>query len=145
MIFPCINNQFIEFKIITVDIPARYRKGHDCWVDVFLFVCSTDKIWSAIDPAIEVPEYYGMIDWFRQLSQNEDVKYEGELSFMEPNLYFQLINSFDSEFKEIDIYIGGELNPSEDDYKIIRMRVNNEELLMISQGLDEEIKKFIKR
>lgn len=146
MVFKGINNQSIELNIINYQYPDLIDEPHDCnWLIVSVKVQSNFGNWEATDPALETFDFEKMIEWFDNLSNNIEPKYD-ELIFTEPSFLLFLENSWEEEIKKIKIELDLELRIkgfSPECY--VDIHANNEELKQISMDLRNELSKFPKR
>ena len=151
MRFECINEQYVELKIIGYEYPKITDDpfGYDSnWLMVYINAKSAKKHWEAVDPAFLSFELKELIDWLNYLSENRmaEEKYGEDKScrFCEPCLAFKLMNNYDSKIKKIKIIFGAEFHPQknmERDYSITFM-ATNERLKYYANELEYELQKY---
>lgn len=144
MRFDCVDNQFVE-----VGFPNWEFDRYSEWILVTVHAKSVNEEWSAIDLALELSDLLYCSQWFKQVSQNESPPYGGGLSFIEPCIWFELMNSHDSQLKEIDLILGAELYPDwdwdDENYIRFRFQATNEKLHSIAVEFQNEYDDFIKK
>lgn len=154
MLFQCMDNQSVGIELLEYQFSQRNNGLGDShepekWIIISVSVKSNVGNWNAKDPSLEIDDIPIISDWFKTLSQNRPVKYEGNLSFTEPCLEFQLLNSFDSPIKRIKIKIGGELYPKWDwekyNYAEIIFEADNQQLIRLAHELFQNYTDFLKR
>ena len=146
MVFNGINNQKIELNIINYQYPdyidELYDQFDSNWLIVNIKVLSNFGIWEATDPALLTRDFQQMINWFDNLSKNNEPN-TTELIFTEPSFLLFLENSHDDMFKKIRIQFEMEFKfKGYDQDCFIEIHANNEELARISNELRKELSKF---
>ena len=153
MIFKGIENQSVEFKIVNYQFPENNTPGDwdSNWLHIYIKVQSKFGNWQTVDPSLTTGEFKELVEWFRDLSENREVKYT-DLIFTEPNLEFELKKKEENS-KEIRIRFYLESRPqsaqkyplAKDDQYYVDCIFTNHELGEISRHLEEELKKFPSR
>jgi hypothetical protein len=146
MIFKGINNQSIQLNIINYEFPdyidELYVQFDSNWLIVNIKVLSNFGIWEATDPALLTSDFQQMINWFDNLSKNNEPN-TTELIFTEPIFLLFLENSHNDMIKKIRIQFEAEFKlKGYDQDCFIEIHANNEELSRISNELRKELSKF---
>ena len=149
MIFKGINNQSIELNIINYEFPdyidELYVQFDSNWLIVNIKVLSNFGIWEATEPALLTTDFQQMINWFDNLSKNNEPN-TTELIFTEPIFLLFLENSHNDMIKKIRIQFEMEFKlKGYDQNCFIEIHANNEELLRISNELRKELAIFPSR
>ena len=148
MTFQGLDNQTVEIRISNYQFPNSMEDDwDDNWLNIYLNVKSKAGNWQVIDPSLTTAEFKELIDWFRNLSQNKKPEY-ARLTFIEPNLSFELLNSFDNISKEFKIKFNLESRPqsatNDKDYFVDCLADNNM-LLKIADELKQELDNYPER
>ena len=148
MTFTGIDNQIVEMKITNYQFPQIVDGDYDSnWLNVYLNVKSKIGHWETIDPSLTTWDMQRLINWFENLSNNFEPEYL-EVVFLEPNLTFELHNSFDSEIKNIRIIFDSESRPKsaiERKEYFVDIVANNNELKRIQLDLKKELDNYPER
>ena len=145
MIFWGIDEQTVEFRIVNYEFPENSGGDWDGnWLNIYLKVKSNFGDWEVTDPSLTTWDVRRLIKWFEELSKNIEQKWNLQ-EFTEPNISFELLNSYENEIKDIIIKFRLESRPktaSEDIDYFIEMLVDNKELLRIAEELKNELERF---
>ena len=148
MIIEGINNQTVEIKITNYQFPDTKDREYDGnWLNIYLKVKSDMGNWQTVDPSLLTWEVQELIDWFEKLSRNEKPRWK-EQGFIEPNLSFSLLNSYDDFEKKFIIEFkleSGPLSAKDDDKYFVEFHANNLTLSDIAKGFRDELTKYPER
>jgi hypothetical protein len=148
MIFKGIENQSVELKIMNYEFPEIVDGDYDSnWLNIYLNVKSKVEHWQTIDPSLTTWDMQRLINWFDNLSKNIEPKYL-EIAFLEPNLCFELLDSFNSQIKKIRIVFDYESKPksaNKDKECFVDIVADNDELKRIKLDLEKELENFPER
>lgn len=148
MIFTGIDNQTVEFGITNYQFPDNnYGDWDGNWLNIYLKVDSNLGKWQTIDPSLTTWEVQGIIDWFDDLSKNNEPEYR-LMTFTEPNLTFELLNEPTDKKKLIRINFDLEFKPKsakDDKEYYVDLLTENEELNKLRDGLKNELNKYPER
>ncbi|MDR0443872.1 MAG: hypothetical protein LBH44_10740 [Treponema sp.] len=146
MKFDCINNQFVELKIIGYQFPEILDDEWDSnWLNVYINVKSIKKYWNVTDPAITTFELRSLIYWLKNISENKIIK-NRNMNFTEPNISFQLMNEFGSDIKRIKINFRMEFSPLKKGTECdIELTANNTQLKNYAEKLEYELSEYPER
>jgi hypothetical protein len=148
MIFTGIDNQTVELKITNYQFPEITDGDWDSnWLNVYLNVKSNVGNWQTIDPSLTTWDVQRLIKWFDNLSNNLEPDYT-DICFLEPNLSFELMNSYDSETKTIRAKFDLESRPKsaiDDKEYFVDFIADNNELKRIGAELKKELEKYPER
>jgi hypothetical protein len=137
-----IENQTVELRITNYEYPEKTDGDWDSnWLNIYLNVKSKVGNWQTVDSSLTTWEVQTLINWFLDLSKNKKPVYIDQ-EFTEPNLSFELLNSFDSSVKKIRIKFNMESRPktaTDDKEYFVDCLVDNTELLKISVDLKLEL------
>jgi hypothetical protein len=148
MIFSGIDNQSVELRIINYQFPESSEADWDSdWLSIYINVKSNIGHWQTVDPSLTTWEFSDLVNWFNDLSLNKEPEYKYQ-RFTEPNLSFELLNSFDSLEKKIRIRFALELRPQsapdEKEY-FVDCLADNIQLLKIASDLKLELYRYPER
>ncbi len=145
MTFKGINDQSVELKITNYQFPENTDGDWDSnWLNIYLKVKSDVGNWQTVDPSLTTWDVKSLINWFDNLSKNiqPECTY---ICFLEPNISFELLDSFDSKTKTIRIKFNLEIRPQsatdEKDY-FVDFIADNNELNSIALDLQKELEKY---
>ena len=145
MIFNCIDNQSVEFRITNYQYPDTTDREYDGnWLNIYLNVKSKTENWQSIDPSLATWEVQRIIEWLEELSKNKVPK-SNNLEFIEPNLCFSLIENFSDKSKRIRITFELESRPKsaiEGCEYFVDFDAEETELKRLCEELSNELKKF---
>ncbi|MEP6260084.1 MAG: hypothetical protein ABJ092_00795 [Gillisia sp.] len=146
MIFKGVDNQSVEIQIRNYQFPQETICKYDSnWLLIYLKVQSTKGNWQTVDPALLTSEFKRIIEWFKNLSDNQTVS--ADLVFIEPNLEFMLIGD-DQEIKTIRILFDLEFRPEtaddENEY-FVDCKMDSKELKRVSIALEKELENYPER
>jgi hypothetical protein len=150
MTFWGIDNQTVEIEITGYQFPeitVAESLSADNWLNIALNVKSNFGNWSTVYPSMTTADVEKLINWFDKLSKNINPG-RTFLSFIEPNLFFELFNEFDSDKKMIRINFDLEFRPPYitlidfDKEYFVDIRPNNLELKKIAIELKKELDKY---
>lgn len=150
MTFFGIDNQTVELEITGYQFPeitVAEWETDDNWLNISLNVRSNFGNWSTIYPSLTTSDVEKMINWFDTLSKNVQLGCTC-LSFIEPNLCFDLFNEFNSDKKIIRINFDLEFRPPHvtlldfDEEYFVDIRADNVELKRIVIELKKELDKY---
>ncbi|MES2240162.1 MAG: hypothetical protein V4497_07870 [Bacteroidota bacterium] len=148
MTFKGIDNQSVELKITNYQFPKIVDGDYDSnWLNIYLNVKSKVGHWQTIDPSLTTWDMQRLINWFDNLSNNIELEYL-EIVFLEPNLCFELHNSFNSQIKAIRIIFDSESKPKsaiEEKEYFVDILANNSELKRIKLDLEKELENYPER
>lgn len=148
MIFYGQDNSTVEFKVMNYEFPNSTDKQEDGnWLVIYLKVDCQFGQWQAVHPSLLTWNIQELIDWFSDLSNNNSVKWTDQ-EFIEPNISFHLLNSYNADIKQIKIKFDLELRPKNANDEIeyfINFQADSMKLKEISNQLGEELKKFPER
>ncbi|MER2996829.1 WapI family immunity protein [Pontibacter populi] len=148
MTFTGIDNQTVELEITNYQYPDISDGDWDGnWLNIYLNVKSKVGHWQTVDPSLTTWEVRTLINWFEDLSRNIKPDYINQ-EFTEPNLSFELLNSFDSPKKKIRIKFDLESRPqsaTDDKEYFVDIVADNIELRRISADLKNELDKYPER
>ncbi len=146
MILKGIDNQSVELRISGYEFPYITDCEDDSnWLLIYLNVKSKCGNWETTDPSLLTSEVKEIINWLDNLSMNKWT--ERNLSFLEPNLEFDLIKSL-TDLKTVRISFDLESRPNgadEEKEYYVDCELNSEELKNIAQELIQELKQFPER
>ena len=92
MIFKGVDNQSVEFRITKYEFPNITDCEYDSnWLLIYLNVKSKSGNWKTSNPSLLTSDVKRIIKWFNDLSMGKST--EKNLSFLEPNLEFDLIKN----------------------------------------------------
>jgi hypothetical protein len=97
-----------SLRVLRYQFPAAERGADANWLVIEIDVSLARGSWTATDAALETWDLGLLADWFDRLAAGEDV--DAELSFVEPNLSFELVGRADAT-AAVRIWIEGELRP----------------------------------
>lgn len=144
MIFKGVDNQFVEFKVLNYQFPEITDCEYDSnWLLIYLKVNSHCGDWESVDASLLVSELMDLTEWFENLVNNKEM-ISNSLSFIEPNLRFELIEN-SKDLKTVRMSFDLESRPpNADDSKdyFIDFKFNNTELIKIIEELKSELKRF---
>lgn len=129
-------NQTVELKIIE----AKSTATDSDWLKVYLNVKSEFGNWEVVDESLMLSEFKELISWFKDLSENKEIKYKN-LYFTEPNLEFFLVENNNSS-KKIRMIFSAESKPKsakQDDQIFVDFDFSNDDLAKISSDLEKEL------
>ena len=150
MTFFGIDNQTVELEITGYQFPeitVAESLSDDNWLNISLNVKSNFGNWSTVYPSLTTSDVEKLINWFDTLSKNVQPA-RTCLSFIEPNLFFELFNEFDSDKKMIRINFDLEFRPPYetlidlDKEYFVDIRPDNLELKKIAIELKKELDKY---
>jgi hypothetical protein len=148
MTFKGINNQTVELKITSYQFPEITDGDWDSnWLNIYLKVNSTVGNWQTVYPALTTWDVKRLINWFDNLSNNIQLE-ATYISFVEPNISFELMDSFDSKKKTIRIQFNLEFRPksAKDDREcFFDFIAGNNELKCIVVDLKKELEIYPER
>ena len=147
MILNGINNQTVEIKITNYQFPSETDDDDKNWLNIYLKVKSDVGNWQTIDPSLTTWEVKEIIDWFNALSK-DFVPKDLELSFIEPNLSFELFENGNDPLKLFRINFNLESRPksaTDDKEYFVDCLANNQELKRIADDLKTELEKYPER
>lgn len=148
MTFKGIDNQSVEFKITNYQFPEIVNGDYDSnWLNIYLNIKSKVGNWQTLDPSLTTWDMQRLINWFDKLSRNIEPDYL-EIAFLEPNLCFELMDSFNSQIKTIRIIFDYESKPksaSEEKEYFVDIVANNNELKRIKLDLEKELENYPER
>ncbi len=149
MTFQGVDNQTVEVKIANYQFSTNIKSDFENsnWLNIYLNVKSKVGNWQVVDPSLTTGEFQELIDWFQNLSQNKKPEYK-ELRFTEPNLSFELLNSFNNSHKEFRIKFNLESRPksaTNDKVYFVDCLADNNELIKIAAELKQELEKYPER
>jgi hypothetical protein len=111
MLIKGINNQSVEIRVTNYQFPeTRDREYDGNWLNIYLNVKSQLGNWQCVDHSLLTWELQELIDWLKKLSENKKPKFE-QMEFIEPNLSFHLMNSYNDLEKKIKIEFRLESRP----------------------------------
>ncbi|WP_394992200.1 hypothetical protein [Emticicia sp.] len=152
MTFFGIDNQTVELEITGYEFPeisVAEFESDDNWLNISLNVKSNFGNWSTVYPSLTTSDVEKLINWFDTLSKNVQ---SGRtcLSFIEPNLLFELFNEFNSDKKMIRINFDLEFRPPYvtlidldfDKEYFVDICADNLELKKIAIELKKELDKY---
>ena len=148
MTFKGINDQSVELKITNYQFPENADGDWDSnWLNIYLKVKSDVGNWQTVDPSLTTWDVKSLINWFDNLSNNIQPVCK-DICFLEPNISFELMDSFDPKSKTIRIKFNLESRPQsatdEKDY-FVDLIVDNDELKGIVLDLQKELEKYPER
>lgn len=139
-----LENQLVEFKIINYEFPNSNDKEYDGnWLQIYLNVKSKLGNWQTIDSSLLTWEVQEIIDWFKLLLENKTQT--RLLEFIEPNISFELTNSFDNATKRIKIIFDLESKPrsaKENVEYFVEFEANEIQLKKLINDLESELSKY---
>ena len=146
MIFKGVDNQSVEIRVTNYQFPKTLDCQYDSnWLLIYLNVKSKCGNWKTTDPSLLVSNVKRIIGWFNKLSVNEEN--ETNLSFLEPNLEFDLIK-ITTDLKTVRIIFNLESRPQnaddEKDY-FVDCEMDNRALKQVAEELTKEIEPFPER
>lgn len=148
MTFKGINNQTVELKITNYQYPEITDGDWDSnWLNIYLKVKSDIGNWQTVDPSLTTWDVKRLINWFDNLSNNIQPEYT-DICFLEPNISFELMDSFDSKTKTIRIKFDFESLPqsaTDDKEYFVDFIADNYELKSIVVDLQKELEKYPER
>lgn len=148
MTFTGIDNQTVELKITNYQYPEITDGDWDSnWLNIYLNVKSNFGNWQTVDPSLTTWDVERMIKWFYNLSNDIQPEYT-DICFLEPNISFELINSFDSETKTIRIKFDLESRPqsaTDDEVYFVEFIADNNGLKSIITDLKMELETYPER
>ena len=146
MIFKGVENQSVEFRISNYEFPKIKDCEYDSnWLLIYLNVKSKCGNWKTIDPSLLTSDVKRIMEWLNDLSNDETN--ETNLSFLEPNLEFELIKN-QTDLKTVRIMFDLESRPqSADDEKeyFVDCEMDNAELKKVAEELKKELEQFPER
>jgi hypothetical protein len=135
MILNCENNQTVELKIHNYEFPDTLNKDYDAnWLDICLKIENADWKWETIDPSLLTWDVKALIEWFKTIANNEKPKFT-EISNLEPNISFALLNEYSEKVKKFQIKLDAESRPP--------FAKNNAESCFIFNADEAELKRII--
>lgn len=147
MILYGINGQTVELRITGYEFQNTTGDIDDDWLLVYLNVKSLLGNWQTIDSSLLTWELAHLIDWFKDLAANRNLKHE-ELEFLEPNLSFEFLGNEDADHKNFRIKFDLESRPQsakDDEEYFVDFSVDKPELERIANSLELELRKFPQR
>lgn len=141
MIFKGIHHQKAELTIINYQYPEVTKGWDGNWLYIQLKAENNLGSWKAADPALTTWEVQEAIEWFAALSKGKKPASEN-LTFTEPNLSFQLLNSHTDLIKHIRIHFKLEFRspftpPKEECF--VDIEVDDQELRRIKDEMIQEL------
>ena len=135
MILNCENDQTVELKIHNYEFPDTLNKDYDAnWLDICLKIENPDWKWETIDPSLLTWDVKALIEWFKTIANNEKPKFT-EISNLEPNISFALLNEYSEKVKKFQIKLDAESRPP--------FAKNNAESCFIFNADEAELKRII--
>jgi len=148
MIFSGVDSQTVEFKITNYQFPDNQEGDCDSnWLNIYLKVDSKFGKWQTIDPSLTTWEVQEIIDWFDQLSSDKQPEYR-LMTFIEPNLSFELLNEPTENNKLIRMKFDLECRPksaTDDKEYFVDISADRDELIAIKKELKDELNKYPER
>jgi hypothetical protein len=148
MIFSGVDSQTVEFKITNYQFPDNQEGDWDSnWLNIYLKVDSKFGKWQTIDPSLTTWEVQEIIDWFDQLSSDKQPEYR-LMTFIEPNLSFELLNEPTENNKLIRMKFDLECRPksaTDDKEYFVDISADRDELIAIKKELKDELNKYPER
>jgi len=148
MIFSGVDSQTVEFKITNYQFPDNQEGDWDSnWLNIYLKVDSNFGKWQTIDPSLTTWEVQEIIDWFDQLSSDKQPEYR-LMTFIEPNLSFELLNEPTENNKLIRMKFDLECRPksaTDDKEYFVDISADRDELIAIKKELKDELNKYPER
>lgn len=146
MTFKGIDNQSVEFRITNYEFPKITDCEYDSnWLLIYLNVKSKCGNWKTTDSSLLTSDVKRIIEWLNDLSNNKTT--ETNLSFLEPNLEFELIKN-QTDLKTVRIMFDLESRPQNaDDEKeyFVDCKMDNAELKKVAEELTKELEPFPER
>ncbi len=145
MILKCENNTSVELKIHNYEFPDKLDCEYDRnWLDIYLKVQNSDWEWETINPSLLTWDVKALIEWFRIIANNEKPG-KNEISNLEPNISFFLLNKYSENQNKFKIKLDAESRPPfaknhEESYFIFN--ADKDELNRIITELENELEKF---
>jgi hypothetical protein len=148
MIFSGVDNQTVELKITSYEFPGNQEENWEYdWLNIYLKVDSKVGKWQTVDPSLNTWEVQEIIDWFDLLSADKEPKYR-LITFIEPNLSFELLNEAKNSDKLIRLRFDLECRPksaTDDKEYFVDISADKEGLIAIIRGLKDELSKYPER
>ncbi|MDL2309401.1 hypothetical protein LJC53_07455 [Bacteroidales bacterium OttesenSCG-928-C03] len=148
MKFHGIRGQKVELKIVNYEFPDKNNdEWDDNWLNIYLNVTSEVGNWQTVDPSLTTCEVGELINWFETFLQREKPVLR-ELSFMEPNLSFELLDCKSDGLTMFRIKFDLESRPksaTDDREYFVDCLVDDQELKQIVENLKTELEKFLER
>ena len=145
MIFQCENNTTVELKIHNYEFSDQLDNEYDRnWLEIFIKIKSKDWEWETIDPSLLTWDVKALIEWFRMIANNEQPK-KTEISNLEPNISFFLLNEYKENENKFKIKLDAESRPPHVENgkeSSFIFNVNKTELKLLINELETELKKF---
>lgn len=145
MIFTGVDNQTVELNILNYQFPDTNDRHWDGnWLNVYLHVESNVGNWETVDPSMTTWELQELIDWFDTLARNARPTYN-DMSFLEPNLSFELLNDVTADRKIIRVRFDFESRPQfalRGIEYFVDIDADNAELQRITNGLRNELNNY---
>lgn len=113
IIFKNVMNQTIELSTENYQFPESKDTDYDGnWLQINIKIIEDKNVWTGSDPFLLTHDWMDISNWFDSISKYINPKLS-ELSFIEPNIEFQLIN-IEKEKDEIqfDIQLSYECIPN---------------------------------
>ncbi|MCX2680063.1 hypothetical protein OOZ15_08950 [Galbibacter sp. EGI 63066] len=146
MIFNEINDQSVELRITNYEFPEITDCKYDAnWLLIQLKIKSNCGNWETTDPSLFTWEVERIIDWFNDLYADQTT--ETNLSFLEPNIAFQLIKN-QGNLKTIRLKFDLELQQKDVENEkecFVDCEMNNAELKRAANGLKKELEAYPQR
>jgi hypothetical protein len=138
------DGQLVELRVLGYQFPTGTDHEWDKnWLRIYVNVKSEIGFWQTIDPSLTTWEVHKLIEWFNDLSRNNDVEF-AEMLFVEPNLSFEILEKSEN-LKTIQIKFNAESklqSVDEDKEYFVVFQFSNQELATIARDLNNELSKF---
>lgn len=148
MKFHGIKGQKVELKVVNYEFPNKNNdEWDDNWLNIYLNVASEVGDWQTVDPSLTTGEMRELINWFEILLQGEK-PISRKLSFIEPNLSFELLDCKNDGLTMFRIKLDLESRPkfaTDDREYFVDCLVGNQELKRIIKSLKTELENFPER
>jgi len=145
MVFNCVFNQSVKFKVINYEFPNINNGTWDSnWLIVDWQVYSKFGNWHTISPTMLTFEIYNLMLWFDDLSKNMCPE-DNSIIFVDHDWRFELLNEYNAPIKKIRIKYNVVLPPEElpdSDGYYVDIFANDEEMRRIALDLRSEVARF---
>ena len=100
MIIKGEDGQIIVLRIESYEFPDSIDYDDGNWLRIYFNVKNRFGEWETIYPCLMTRDIKELITWLKNLANNIEPKWRDQ-EFLEPNISFYLLNTFDAEIKKM--------------------------------------------
>ena len=104
MIIKGEDGQIIVLRIESYEFPDSIDYDDGNWLRIYFNVKNRLGEWETIYPCLMTRDIKELITWLKNLANNIEPKWRDQ-EFLEPNISFYLLTTFDAEIKKIKIVL----------------------------------------